>query len=198
MSTEGHIVTNHHIISECTEIKLTGLDQKVTVVTSDVSNDLALLKTTPTHQAATLSANDTLKLGQEIAVFGYPLNSVLSSSGNFTLGSISALSGIANNTNHVQFSAPVQPGSSGSPLIDRKGDVVGVVSIKLNDNKFVEATGQIAQSVNFAINHQTLKAFLTLNNVPYTSRHALFNFDKSNEVIANEAKQWTVIIGCWQ
>jgi len=131
-------------------------------------------------------------------VFGYPLNSVLSSGGNLTLGTISALTGMGNNTNQIQITAPIQPGSSGSPVMDKKGNVMGVVSMKLSDSKMAKATGQIGQNVNFAVNGQTVKTFLDANKVPYKTGGGLFSREKSNADIAEEASKWTVLVECWK
>jgi len=71
--------------------------------------------------------------------------------GNFTIGTISALAGVGDDTRYIQISAPLQPGNSGCPLLDGYGNVAGVVVSKLNVLKIVEATRDVAQNVNFVI-----------------------------------------------
>jgi len=85
----------------------------------------------------------SLQQGENVIVFGYPLNSVLSSGGNLTPGTLSALTGLGNNTSQIQITAPIQPGSSGSPVLSKKGSVIGVVSMKLDDGFAARTTGQI-------------------------------------------------------
>jgi hypothetical protein len=69
-------------------------------------------------------------------------------------------------TRFLQISAPVQPGDSGGPLLDRHGDVVGVVVAKLDAVKIASATGDIPhQNVNFAIKASVAAAFLKANGV---------------------------------
>jgi serine protease Do len=91
---------------------------------------------------------------------------VLSTAGNFTQGAVTALSGIADDGRYVQISAPVQPGNSGGPLLDASGNVVGVVSAKLNALQVMVATdGDIPQNVNFAIKADVLLRFLEKNGI---------------------------------
>ena len=78
---------------------------------------------------------------RQVAVFGYPLSQVLASSGNFTLGNITALAGLRDDARHLQISAPVQAGNSGGPLLDASGNLVGTIISKLNAMKVVQATG---------------------------------------------------------
>jgi len=135
---------------------------------------------------------------KRLSPVGYPLDSVLSSGGNLTPGTISALTGLGNNTNQIQITAAIQPGSSGSPVMDKMGNVVGVVSMKLSDSKMVKATGQIAQSVNFAVNGQTVRAFLDANKVPYKTGGGFFSREKNNADIAEDSRKWTVLVECWK
>lgn len=105
------------------------------------------------------------RLGETVAAFGFPLTQLLATSGNFTLGNITAMAGIGDDTRYIQISAPVQPGNSGGPLLDEQGNVVGVVTSKLNALKTLVASGDVPQNVNFAIRATGLIAFLQSNGV---------------------------------
>ena len=170
---DGYVVTNAHVVEGCEHAKVVyGLAEPIAahVLATDTANDLALLKveTGSEHVAALRSG---VRIGEEIAAFGYPLQGLLSTGGNFTLGNVSALAGLRNNSTRIQISAPVQPGNSGGPVIDQCGNVVAVVVSGLS----VHSKGA-AQNVNFAINMEVLTAFLNSQAVPYstkTSTHAL-------------------------
>ena len=200
VSSSGYALTNYHVVAKCTEVKVAGREGIAKVITSDSVNDLALLQLPGnTKDSASLNPDlGKLRQGEDIVVYGYPLNSVLSTGGNLTPGTISALTGLGNNTNQIQITAPIQPGSSGSPVMDKKGNVVGVVSMKLDDAKMAKATGQIGQNVNFAVNGLTVKAFLDANKVPYKTSGGFFSREKSNADIAEEARKWTVLVECWK
>ena len=199
ISNNLHAITNHHVIDGCTEVKVAGREGLVKVITSDSVNDLALLQLPgKTKDVVYLNPEPgKLRQGEDIIVFGYPLDYLLSSGGNLTPGIISALSGLGNNTNQIQITAPIQPGSSGSPVLDNKGSVVGVVSMKLDDGKMAQATGSVPQNVNFAINGQTLKTFLDTNKVPYKMRSKSAK-EKHSADIAEDARKWTVLVECWK
>ena len=91
------------------------------------------------------------RLAETVVVYGFPLSGMLSSSGNVTLGNISALMGLGDDSRDVQISAAVQPGNSGGPMFDGSGLLLGVVQSKLNAIRAASVTGDIAQNVNFAI-----------------------------------------------
>ncbi|GAB1394787.1 hypothetical protein MASR1M60_29510 [Rhodocyclaceae bacterium] len=200
VSESGMAITNSHVVANCKEVKIEGRDKPIKVVTTDTANDLALLKDVRKSKETAPIVGDVGKLrqGEEIVVFGFPLNTLLSSGGNLTPGVVSALTGLGNNTNQIQITAPIQPGSSGSPVINKKGEVVGVVSMKLDDKKMANATGQIGQNVNFAVNGQTLKAFLDAHKVEYRGG-GMFSFgSKSTTDLADEARKWTLVVECWK
>jgi S1-C subfamily serine protease len=102
-----------------------------------------------------------------------------------------------NNANQIQITAPIQGGSSGSPVMDKKGNVVGVVSSRLDMNA-ARITGTLPQNVNFAVNGQTAIAFLDANKVPYKTGKGLSSREMSNADIAEEARKWTVLVVCWK
>lgn len=199
VSSTGHAITNQHVAGGCTELRIQGRDGVAKLLTEDKVNDLALVQTQGTvKDAASLTSEPgKLRQGEDIIAFGFPLNSVLSSGGNLTPGVVSALTGLGNNTNQIQITAPIQPGSSGSPVLNKKGEVVGVVSMKLSDSKMASATGQIGQNVNFAVSGQTLKTFLDTHKVSY-STGSFFSREKSTSDLADEARKWTLVVECWK
>lgn len=200
VNAAGHAITNHHVVEGCAEVRAEGRNGVVRVVTSDLVNDLAQLQIPGAVSAQAPIASNPAKLrqGEDIVVFGFPLNAVLSSGGNLTPGVVSALTGLGNNTNQIQITAPIQPGSSGSPVINMKGEVVGVVAMKLSDSKMAKATGQVGQNVNFAVSGQTLKTFLDTHKIDYGSS-GMFSFgSKSTADLADEARKWTLVVECWK
>ncbi len=162
----GFVVTNAHVVDGCDDPKVicgSGAPAVARVLARDARNDLALLKVdfAPDHVAALRAG---VRVGEEIAAFGYPLQGRLSTGGNFTVGNVSALAGLQNDSRHVQITAPIQPGNSGGPVVDRAGNVIGVVVgfYGMHDKG-------AAQNVNFAINIDVLTAFLNAHDVPYVT-----------------------------
>lgn len=200
VSKAGHAITNQHVAGGCRELRVQGRDGLATLLNEDKVNDLALLQLQgAVTDAANIAAEPgKLRQGDEIAAFGFPLKSVLSSGGNLTPGVVSALSGLGNNINQIQITAPIQPGSSGSPVLNKKGEVVGVVSRKLDDGAMVNATGHIGQNINFAISGQTLKTFLDTHKVPYSTSGGFLSREKSMADLADEARKWTYVVECWK
>jgi serine protease Do len=199
VSKEGHLLTNAHVVEACTKgILVTTEGQQPTfayLMKVDKTNDLALLKTTvaPSRVA---SFRTGVRLGEGIAVFGYPFAGVLSTSGNFTLGNVTALSGLGDDSRHLQISAPVQAGNSGGPLLDENGNMVGVVVSKLNALKVMVATkGEIPQNVNFAIKASVASAFLESNGIsPATGTVGETKVNPAD--LADQAKAMSAYIVC--
>lgn len=200
ISKAGQAITNQHVVNGCTELRVEGRDGVAKLTTEDRFNDLALIKIPGkvTATAPIAPKPEALRQGEDIIVFGFPLNAVLSSGGNLTPGVVSALTGLGNNTNQLQITAPIQPGSSGSPVLNKKGEVVGVVNMKLSDSKMARATGEIGQNVNFAISGQTLKAFLDKHKAGYKDGAGFFTWGKDAADLAEEARKWTLVVECWK
>jgi len=133
-------------------------------------------------------------LGEDVMVAGYPLAGLLGSDIIVTSGHVNSLAGLGNDSTRIQISAPVQPGNSGGPLVDRSGAVVGVVVSKLNVTRIAKLTGDLAQNVNFAIKPEMLKLFLEANQVRF--RTAQLGSRLEGIVIASRAKEFTVQVIC--
>jgi S1-C subfamily serine protease len=197
VTSDGAIVTNAHVIENCSDIRVT-TDQRATavgkVLARDLRNDLALLSSTLTTKKPA-AFRTSIRLGEGVEAFGYPLTDVLAKSGNFTLGNVSALVGMGEDSRYLQISAPVQPGNSGGPLLDQNGNVVGVVSAKLNALKLMLVTnGDIAQNVNFAIRASIVTSFLDANSVAYATGTATQSMQSAD--LADQAKAMSAFIEC--
>jgi S1-C subfamily serine protease len=197
VAADGAVVTNAHVVEDCLSIRVTS-DQGATsvakVVARDARNDLALLGTGLTTRK-TAAFRASIRLGEAVEAFGYPLTEVLSKSGNFTLGNVSALVGLGEDSRYLQISAPVQPGNSGGPLLDQSGNLVGVVSAKLDALKLMVATnGDIAQNVNFAIKSSIVASFLDANGVGYATGAAAQQMQPAD--LADQAKGISVYVEC--
>ena len=198
VSRAGHVLTNAHVVQNCgvIELKHSGrpaLNAKV--VATDARNDLALLLADrPSSGIATFRSGPALRQAEGIMSFGYPLSGALASSGNATIGNITALAGLRDDTRFLQISAPVQPGNSGGPLLDLSGNVVGVVVSKLDAIRVASATGDIPQNVNFAIKGTLATSFLEANSVkPET---ATLGKSQSPADVAEKARDFTVLVNC--
>ena len=128
-------------------------------------NDLALLTTSGLTPSAVPNLRTGVRLGENIFVYGFPLSGLLASSGNFTIGNVTAVAGLGDDTTMIQMSAPVQPGNSGGPVLDQHGNVVAVVVSKLNALRIAKVTSDIPQNVNFAIKSLIAMGFLEAGNV---------------------------------
>jgi S1-C subfamily serine protease len=165
------VVTNFHVVNGCIDLRLrkNGGDQGAArVLATSRADDLAALRVdTPAKSILKLRIGAPIKPAEPVLVFGYPLAEALSSAGNTTLGNVTALAGLRDDSRYIQISAAVQPGNSGGPAIDEAGRLMGVVVAKLNALAIARVTGDIPQNVNFAIKVSTLVAFLDANNIAY-------------------------------
>ncbi len=171
VSKDGWLLTNAHVVKACKSV-VVGDGNVATRTIFDPDHDLALVKVS-TKRASSLGAPLSIsagkpRLGEDILALGYPLRSILADSLNVTRGNVSSLLGLMNDPRYLQISAPVQPGNSGGPLIDLAGRVVGVVTAKLNAVAVADATGDIPQSINFAIRPDAVTQFLSTNKVAFT------------------------------
>jgi TPR repeat protein len=200
ISPEGHILTSLHLVEGCTELRISGREGAAKLLAADSANDLALLQIPgETDGFARLTPKPSrVRQGEKIVVYGYPFKRELSSGGDLSPGVVTALTGLGKTTNQMQIAATLQPGSSGSPVIDKKGRVVGIVSLKSFDVRTAIAMESLPQNVNFAVSAQTVRSFLDAHKVPYETGSGFFANDKTNADLAAEARKWTVIVECWK
>lgn len=197
VSRTGHIVTNHHVVADCQSIafRLLGMPEySAEIIASNVQFDLALLKVDYATDPASFPVNDSLRLGDEIVVYGFPLIGDLSSQGNLTNGVVSALTGLEDDLATFQMNAQIQPGNSGGPVINRSGSIVGVVSSTANDDYFIRRSGNTPQNINFAIKASILRSFLDANNIDYEASQQTGLLSIAD--IAEAAQSYTGTVSC--
>jgi S1-C subfamily serine protease len=164
------------------------------VVSTDETNDLALLQTPAPFKDVVPIRATAIHPGDAVIAIGYPFHGLLTSDFTVTTGIVSSLSGILNDTRYLQISAAVQPGNSGGPLLDTSGNIVGVVAEKLNALKFAKATGDFPENINFAIKTGAVRDFLDNSVVAYQTAESKAELKTAD--IAQNARGYTMLVSC--
>jgi S1-C subfamily serine protease len=196
ISTNGDILTNNHVVRGCSTVQIwlvNSTPHNARVMGADEKNDLALVRTD--LQPKTVPAFRTdVRMGNSIAVYGFPLPGTLGSSGNFTMGHITALEGPSDDTRLLQIQAPIQPGNSGGPVLDEYGNVSGVVVSKLDELKIAGETQSLPQMANFAIKAAVVLNFLEARGARPTASPSTQHISPAE--IAERAQSFTVQVAC--
>jgi S1-C subfamily serine protease len=162
ITDDGYLISNYHVVNDAAQVRpvtSAGLiDAKI--VQLDAANDLALLKAEGRFAPLPITSSRSVKLGGSVATVGFPDIGLQGFAPKFARGEIASLSGAADDARYFQISVPVQPGNSGGALVDEHGDVVGVVSAKLNASAALAATGALPENVNCAVKSSFLLSFL--------------------------------------
>ena len=188
---DNTIISNYHVVNTCNYISI-GKEERLVVNAIDQVNDITVLES-KRNPDAFLRLSGNPKLGNNIFTAGFPYNDILKNF-NFTSGNVSSLMGPGSNISEFQFTAPVQPGNSGGPILNSKGGVVGITVSGLGA-KFAELADTLPQNINFGIKVGVLKDILTEQGIKYSEGNE-FWFDSSEEKIADLSRQSSVLINC--
>lgn len=163
-----YLVTAYHVIKGQNEILVGPLEGrkliKAEVAAVDEANDLALLKAPVARTPLKIAAWDSVPVGLEVYVMGFPQPRYLGAAKKITQGIVNGQRGDTKNT-QFQLSAEVQKGNSGGPALAPDGSVIGVVLAKLNALSVAEKTKDLPQNVNYALKSSVLQDFLTRSGV---------------------------------
>jgi len=155
---QGHIVTNNHVVDGATSITVTFLDGvsvEAKLVGSDVYSDLAVVKVDLNSRVLKpipLGSSSELEVGEQVVAIGNPFGL----SGSMTMGIVSQLGRESRTVGGyliidlIQIDAPINPGNSGGPLLNMKGEVVGV-------NTLIYSRSGAFEGVGLAIPSDTVK-----------------------------------------
>ena len=190
------VVTNHHVVEGCPQVAVARDGQVRSAIVSgmDDGNDLALLELERPLRGgdAHLRPRSKISVGERAVVAGFPFTS--GDGFTVTTGNISATRGPAGRTGLFQFTAPIQQGNSGGPVIGADGAILGVVVSKLDAVAVAAVTGDLPQNVNYAVHGAVLRTFLDLNGVDY--RALARSGQRSDAELADEARRFTVLVTC--
>jgi len=158
VKSDGWIVTNAHVVKDMDKIVVVTADGKEFVGTRkqiDVTSDLALVKINAKRLATAKFASSPLKVqvGESVIAIGTPVSFSLRNTA--TVGVISGMNrSVSSDYNLLQTDAAINPGNSGGPLVNLKGEVVGINSMKFVDVDIDSMGFAIpADTVQYVLNH---------------------------------------------
>jgi len=200
ISPSGYLLTAHHVTQNA---------KKISIITSSATYPARLVFSDPTLDVAVLKAEGAgfahldivssaqVRVGDHVWTLGYPNIVIQGTEPKYTEGTISSLTGPADNIRYFQVTVPVQPGNSGGPLLDRSGRVVGVVVSRLSDIVALAVTGSIPQNVNYAV--KSVFVLPILDSIP-ALRHRAKNAPRTplnkSELIEKAARA-TALVVCY-
>jgi len=187
VSRDGHIITNHHVIDGCniTKVSFKGNQIDAQILAVDKMNDIAILKTNIKPSNIFPISNEDVSLLEDVVVAGYPLGKQVSSAIKTHKGVVTALAGAGDNYSNFQTDATINAGNSGGPIMNQKGNVVGIAV-----QTWVE---EGVQGIHFGIKSSTLKTFANSNSLTFSQPN---NRELTNKDLGKLITEATVYIEC--
>ena len=188
VSTDGHIVTNNHVIDGCDLVKTSFNGNQINskILSVDKANDLAILKTEIKPNYIYSVSDEDVELLEDIIIAGYPLGKQVSAAIKTSKGSVTALAGYQDNYSEFQTDAALNSGNSGGPIMNQKGNVVGVAVAAFGKKEGVE-------SFNFGIKSSTLRTFAKANGISFLPPNRR---ELSNKELGQLITNGTVYLEC--
>jgi S1-C subfamily serine protease len=159
ISSEGYIATSFHVVDGAKKISIRSANGEMgaALVVVDRVNDVAILKAPVSGIPLQLGDSAQVPSGASVYTVGFPNPAVQGFEPKLTKGDINSLSGVKDDVRMFQISVPVQPGNSGGPLLNDRGEVLGIITSQLDSIKALRASGSLPQNVNFALKVSYLK-----------------------------------------
>ncbi len=194
VSSAGHVLTNAHVVQDCAELRVPPLG-RVRLLAREDSSGLALLRG-PEGTFARFRQGRGIRPGARVLVVGYPVQNLFASEAIVRTGGVRALADPGDDRRLIQITAPVQPGSSGGPVLDAAGNLVGVVVSRSNVQGMAQATDSFPQNVNFAVAARAARAFLDAEGVDYETTSS--TDERKSSDVAAMGRRFTLPIECWK
>ena len=155
VDSAGHVLTNQHVVEGQTRVTVVlhdGVRLDAQVVSADAARDIALLKVDSIRNLAPLAFAARVREGEDVIALGFPLD--LGESMSVTRGIVSALRTLGG-VKHLQTDAAINPGNSGGPLLNDRGEVVGMNTFIRRE---IEGGTYDAQGIGFAVSFDVLES----------------------------------------
>lgn len=193
----GYVVTNYHVVEDAKSINISGINgdfndsYTASVVATDKINDLAIIRVSDSRFNGfgtlpyAIDMNQA-EVGDDVFVLGYPLTQTMGDEIKLTNGIISSRTGFQGDVSLYQMSAPIQPGNSGGPMFNSKGNVVGIVC----------AHHKGTENVGYAIKTSYLKNLAessSLSNI-FPTNNTVASLPLSGQV--KKLKKYVYLIKC--
>ena len=187
VSNSGDIITNHHVIDQCKTVKVIfkGSAVEAKTIAMDKVNDIAILKANIKPDKIYPVSNEDVSLLEDVIVAGFPLGKKVSSSIKTHKGVVTSLAGAGDNYSNFQTDATINQGNSGGPIMNQKGNIIGIAVAT-----WVE---EGVQGVHFGIKSSTLKTFASANGLKFLPQN---NRDLSNKQLGELITNGTVYLEC--
>ena len=150
----GYILTNQHVVEGQTRVTVVlhgGAQISARVVSADAARDIALLKVDNIPGLAPLAFASAAREGEDVIALGFPLG--LHESMTVTRGIVSAIRTFSG-VKHLQTDAAINPGNSGGPLLNDRGEIVGMNTFIQRE---IEGREYDAQGIGFAVSFDVLE-----------------------------------------
>jgi S1-C subfamily serine protease len=173
--THGLIATNYHVIDGKDRIRVrfaNGREATAFIGATDPGNDVALLRVAGQLPPGLPLAASEAAIGADVFTLGYPHTQIMGNNAKLSTGIVNSTTGLRDDPRLYQISVPVQSGNSGGPLLNRNGEVVGLVTAKLSAAQVYQWTGDLPQNVNYAVKVRFLQALLARGSGAYEDMSA--------------------------
>ena len=186
INENGYLLTNNHVVDSCSSVWIDDGNSKIqaSIIKVNANLDIAVLRINKKTSAYAIFGQ--VRTGEDVMTLGFPLGDILGDEIKATKGVVSALVGYQGDKDYLQFTAPIQPGNSGGPLLNEGGFVVGINTSNL--------VGEDLQNINFAIKGTSALNFLGQYGIE--SEHKDYVDAISSADIVEQSKEFTVRILC--
>lgn len=199
-AADGSLLSNAHVTRDCPRMTVEtpdGRRLRGRVVATSTELDLALIASDETPPAVARFSRDDIAPGARADLIGYPTQGIAPEKPIFSAGSISREQANYRHPYRFLIEADVRSGNSGGPVLDERGQVLGVVFAQLDVAKIREKTGRMLPDIALAIRNQAVFGFLEANGAGDKMRIDTDAPLLDREAAQRQARGFVARIACW-
>jgi len=178
ISSNGQILTNEHVVNgaQYITISIEGKEYECQTVYKNENDDIAVIKIKDTTFLSN-PINISIKkyeVGNNVIALGYPLASAMGKELKMSVGIINSNKGFQDDERYFQFSAPIDPGNSGGPVLDTSGNLIGLITSKYKTGTnvgYALKLNSILQNITGVVNFKKSNKPETLSNSSIYSKN---------------------------